>query len=79
MAHAYQVNGSEGRFLLKLLPGTPSGLVAAQRVATEIPLLAALREEGILTRIPQPRLTLDGAAMTRIHGFSAILYDWIDA
>lgn len=78
-AHAYRLEGPSGRFFLKLLPNTPYGVLATARVRAELPLLHALRGQGILTRVPRVVPTPSGADMTEIAGHSTALYEWIDA
>ncbi len=72
-APAYRLDGPGGRWFAKLLPDTRSGQAAA-----ELPLLRALRDRGVLDRVPRPLLTLGGAPITRLEGHSLIVYAWIE-
>lgn len=81
-AHAYKVAGPGGRFFVKLLPDTsyePAGAGLCARVTAEVPLLRALRQQGILSHVPCPRPTLGGADLAEVGGFPVIVYDWIEA
>lgn len=81
-AHAYRVEGPDGRYFVKLLPETsyePAGANLRARVTAEVPLLRALRLHQILPRVPRPLFDLDGADLTEVGGYAMILYDWIEA
>lgn len=77
-AHAYRAEGPGGCLFVKVLPQTPSGRVMAGRVAAEVPLLRALREGGVLTRVPRPVPTLTGADLAEVEGFPLIVFEWIE-
>ncbi|MEF2277824.1 aminoglycoside phosphotransferase family protein [Deinococcus sp. YIM 134068] len=75
-APAYRAEGPGGSFFLKVLPNTPSGLLAAGRVAAEVPLLHALRRSGVLTRVPRPVPTLSGADLAEVEGQLLVVHGW---
>ncbi|MCP2014760.1 Ser/Thr protein kinase RdoA (MazF antagonist) [Deinococcus sp. HSC-46F16] len=77
-APAYRAEGSSGRWFLKLLPDTPSGHDLRRRVQAERPLLRALRETGVLTRVPRPIPTNFGSDLAEVDGYGLALYGWID-
>ena len=77
-APAYRVEGPGRSFFVKLLPDTPSGRAAAARLRAELPLLRALREGGVLERVPRPLPALDGAFITAVAAHPLIVYAWIE-
>ncbi|WP_194165291.1 aminoglycoside phosphotransferase family protein [Deinococcus terrestris] len=77
-APAYRADGPGSRWFLKLLPDTPYGHDLRRRVGAERPLLRALRESGVLTRVPRPIPTLSGADVAEVEGYGVALYGWID-
>lgn len=76
---AYRAEGEGGRYFVKVLPDTGSGREMAGRVAAEVPLLRALREGGVLPRVPRPVPTLGGADLSRVEAHPLVVYGWIEA
>ncbi|WP_102128100.1 aminoglycoside phosphotransferase family protein [Deinococcus planocerae] len=77
-APAYRAEGSGGRFFVKVMPGTAHGAELRKRVAAELPLLRALRGLGLLTRVPQPLFTRDGADFAGVEDCFLALFAWIE-
>lgn len=77
-APAYRAEGPGGRVFVKVLPETPSGRVMAGRVAAEVPFLRALRESGVLPRVPRPLPTLAGADLGDVEGHPLAVFGWIE-
>lgn len=78
-AHAYRADGPAGRYFLKLLPGGAYGEAMLRRVQAEVPLLQALRQEGVLDHLPRPLLTRSGQALSRVGPFPLLVTEWIEA
>lgn len=73
-AHAYGVEGQSGRYFVKVLPDNTYGQEMLHRVTAEVPLLKALREQNVLTRVPEVRPTLNGEALAWLDGFAVLVY-----
>jgi spectinomycin phosphotransferase len=78
-APAYRTEGRDGRYFLKLVPNTGYGAGMLERVVAEVPLMRALAQYNILTRVPQLVLTLSGADVAFVEDHGLLVYDWIEA
>lgn len=77
-APAYRAEGRDGRYFVKVLPGTAYGAELRERVAAEVPLLGALRQLDLLPRVPRPVLTRSGTELSRVEDYSLVVHEWIE-
>lgn len=77
-APAYRVEGPSGRFFVKVVPCTGYGAALLGRLEAEVPLLRALKQHGVLERVPQVVPTRGGGAYTRLGDLVLFVYGWID-
>ncbi|MFD1732617.1 phosphotransferase enzyme family protein [Deinococcus malanensis] len=76
---AYRADGPGGRFFIKIVPGTRSGVQAAQRLASEAVLLHELNQIGDPLRVPRLLPTRDGADLSTCGTFRVAVFTWIEA